>query len=125
MFLQYFCFSGVVIAVGVWSCFCGCGELFQVSSVNYNDLHQTCTTYGPRAKCGLWKLLIWPAQPQILFILLVTLIKTPCECVKRYQLLHLDMSKKICWPDLRFELCATDLQYQVKKLSCCKRFELV
>jgi len=27
-------------------------------------LDQACTTYGPRAKCGPWKLLIWPATPQ-------------------------------------------------------------
>jgi len=28
---------------------------------------QACTTYGPRAKCGPRKLLIWPAKPQIVF----------------------------------------------------------
>ncbi len=47
-------------------------------------LDQACTTYGPRTKCGPQKLLIWPAQSQIIYILLVTLIKTPFECVKRY-----------------------------------------
>ncbi len=47
-----------------------------------NTLSQACTTYGPRAKCGPQKFLIWPVQPQILFILLVTLIKSLFECVK-------------------------------------------
>jgi len=51
----------------------------------FSDLHgppdQACTTYGPRTKCGPRKLLIWPGKPQILFILLVSSIKTLFECV--------------------------------------------
>jgi len=47
-----------------------------------NTLIQACTTYGPRAKCGPRKLLIWPPNLQILFNLLFTLIKTPFEWVK-------------------------------------------
>jgi len=27
-----------------------------------DSLEQACTTYGPRAKCGPQKLLIWPAE---------------------------------------------------------------
>ncbi len=61
----------------------------------YDSLTQACTTYGPWAKCCPQKLLIWPAKPQILFILLFPLVKTPFERVKTYQLCHLDMSKKI------------------------------
>jgi len=57
-------------------------------------LSQACTTYGPRVKCGLWRLSIWPAKPRILFSLLVSLIKTPFEWVKTNQLWPLDMSKK-------------------------------
>ena len=63
-------------------------------------LEQACTTYGPRDKCGPQKLLIWPAKPQILFILLLSLAKTPYECVKTYQL----------WPSMRFELCNSALE---------------
>jgi len=37
----------------------------------YHHITQACTKYGPRAKCGPPKLLIWPANPQILFILLL------------------------------------------------------
>ncbi len=47
-----------------------------------NTLGQACTTYGPWAKCGPRKLLIWPAKPQILFILLLFWVKSPFECVK-------------------------------------------
>ncbi len=47
-------------------------------------LKQACTTYGLWAKCGPRRLLIWPAKPQILFILLLSLVKTPYECVKTY-----------------------------------------
>jgi hypothetical protein len=54
---------------------------------NYYSLKQACTTYGPR------KLLIWPANPQIWYILFVALIKTPFDCVKTYQLWPLDMWK--------------------------------
>jgi len=57
----------------------------------YFGLDQACTTYGPRAKCGPQKLLIWPAKPQILFILLLSHVKTPFECVKTYQLWPLNM----------------------------------
>jgi len=32
-------------------------------------------------------------------------VKTPLECVKTYQLWPLDVSKKIIWPAMRFELC--------------------
>jgi len=31
---------------------------------NPHCVEQACTTYGPRAKCGPQKLLIWPAKPQ-------------------------------------------------------------
>jgi len=63
-----------------------------LSSRNCADaLDQACTTYGPRAKCGPRKLLIWPAKPQILRSLLVSLIKTPFERVKTYQILPLDI----------------------------------
>jgi hypothetical protein len=72
-------------------------------------LIQACTTYGPRAKCGPRKLLIWPAILQILFILPLSLIKTPFECVKTYKIWPLDMSKKIFWHAVRFELCTPDL----------------
>ncbi len=75
--------------------------------VSYN-LDQACTTYGPRAKCGPRKLLIWPAKPQIVFSLLVSLIKTPFEWVNSYQLWPLDMSKKKLVP-MRFELCTSGL----------------
>ncbi len=34
----------------------------------YNPLDQACTTYGPWAKCGPQKLLIWLAKPKILLI---------------------------------------------------------
>jgi len=34
-----------------------------------NGLDQACTTYGPQAKCGPRKLLIWPVILQIFFIL--------------------------------------------------------
>jgi hypothetical protein len=57
-------------------------------------LEQASTTYGPRAKCGPRKLLIWPAKPQIVLILSVYLTKTRFECVKTYQLWPLNMSKK-------------------------------
>jgi len=74
-----------------------------------DPLDQACTTYGPRDICGPQKLLIWPAIPQILFILLLPLIKIPFECVKTYQLWPLDMSKKIFGPAVRFELCTPAL----------------
>jgi len=54
--------------------------------------NQACTTYSPR------KLLIWPEKPQILFILLPSLIKTLFERVTTYQLWPLDKGKKICGP---------------------------
>jgi len=63
-----------------------------------NSLHQACTTYGPRAKCGPGKLLIWPANPQILIILLLSLVKTPFECIKPYHLWPLYMSKNFFGP---------------------------
>jgi len=65
-------------------------------------VRQTCITYGPR------KLLIWPSKPHILFILLLSLKKTPFEWVKTY--LPLDMSKK-SWTAMRFELCTPDVRY--------------
>ncbi len=40
-------------------------------------LYQACTTYGPRAKCGPWELLIWPAKPKILLIYLTFSLKHP------------------------------------------------
>jgi len=46
---------------------------------------------------------------QILFILLVSLIKTPFECVKTYQIWPLDMSKKTFVPAMRFEFCTPGL----------------
>ncbi len=49
--------------------------------------------------------------PQFLFIWLVSLIKTPFECVKTYKLWPLDMSKRNFWPAVRFELCTPDLMY--------------
>jgi len=75
-----------------------------------NCLEQACTTYGPRAKCGPPRLLIWPTKPQILFSLLASLIKTPFECVKNDQLWPLDVSKKFIWPAMRFELCTPGLE---------------
>jgi len=75
---------------------------------------QACTTYGLQAKCGPRKLLIWPAKPQILFSLLVSLIKTPLEWVKTYQLWPLDMSKKNFWPAMIFELFTPTLIEQYK-----------
>ncbi len=42
----------------------------------YDPLKQTCTTYGPRAKCGLRKLSILPAKPKFLFVLLAFFMKT-------------------------------------------------
>jgi len=68
-------------------------KIYHVSS--RFGLEQACTTCGPRAKCGPQKLLVWPAKPQILFILFLFLLKTPCECVKTYQLWPLDKSKKL------------------------------
>jgi hypothetical protein len=70
----------------------------------YHYLTQACTKYGPRAKCGPPKLLIWPAKPQILFILPFPLIKTPFE----YQLWPWLCQKKF-GPAMRFELCTPDL----------------
>jgi len=61
-------------------------------------VQEACTTYGLRAKFGLLKLLIWPAKSQIFFILLVSLIKTPFECVKNITLWPLDKSKKMLDP---------------------------
>jgi len=58
---------------------------------------------GPR------KLFIWPAKPQILFILLPSLIKTLLEPITTYQLWPLAKAKKKLWPAMRFELCTPDL----------------
>ncbi len=69
-------------------------------------LVQACTPYGPRAKCGPQKHLIWPANPQILPL---SLIKTPFECVKTKQLWPLDEPKNYFWPAMRFELCTPAL----------------
>jgi hypothetical protein len=84
----------------------------------FHALSQACTTYGPRAKCGPRKLLIWPSKPQILFSLLVSLIKTPFEWIKTYQLWPLDMSKGIF--DIRFELC-TPARSQVSQTQSILR----
>jgi len=81
-------------------------------------LGQACTTYAPRAKCGPPWLLIWPTKPQILFSLLVSLIKTPFGCVKTYQLWPLDVSKSFIWPAMRFELCTPALECYT--LNVCK-----
>jgi len=48
--------------------------------VGVEGLRQACTTYGPRGKFGSWKLLIWPAKPQILFILLVSFSNNTRMC---------------------------------------------
>ncbi len=70
---------------------------------DYIGLDQTCTTCGPR------KLLMRPATPQILFILLLSLIKHPLKCVQTNELWPLDLSKKKFWPVMRFELCTPGL----------------
>jgi len=63
----------------------------------------------PAGQSGPRKLLIWPAKPHIVFILLVSLTKKypmnlskninfgPCIC------------PKIIWPTMRFELCTLAL----------------
>jgi len=50
-----------------------------------------CTTYGPRAKCGPRKLLIWPAKPQIVFMLPVYLTKHALNVWK-----HINFGLWIC-----------------------------
>ena len=44
---------------------------------NWHFLHQGCTTYGPRAKCGLRKLFIWPTEAKISSIQPVCLKNLP------------------------------------------------
>jgi len=44
-----------------------------------NALGLSCTTYGPRAKSGQGKLLMWPTSAKINCSLLVCLIETPLE----------------------------------------------
>ncbi len=88
---------------------------FQFLSI-IHSIDQACPTYGPRAKCGLQKLLFWPAKPQNLFILVLPLVKTPFECVKTYQLWPLDMSKKF-WPTMRFELCTPVIDVPIFRIE--------
>ncbi len=66
---------------------CACLTLMKLTA------EQACTTYGPQAKCGPRKLLIWPERPQFLFILLVYVIKTLFACLTTSLLWPLDMSK--------------------------------
>ena len=70
-------------------------------------IRQACTTYGPRAKCGPQKLLIWPAKSNILGFKLVFLINVPFEWVITY---HLGpWAWNFFWPAMRFELCTPDI----------------
>jgi len=60
---------------------------------------------------------MWPAEAFNLaretpnFVYFVSLIKTPIECVKTYQLWPFDMEKKtLFWPAMRFELCTPEVE---------------
>ena len=68
-------------------------------------LTQACTTYGPRAKCGPRKLLIWPAKLQILFVQLAFFLKPSFLCVTTCNIWPLNINKKNVWPAMRLELC--------------------
>ncbi len=74
-----------------------------------DTLGQGCTTYGPRVKCGPRRILIWPPKSIILFVMLVSLIKTHFKCIKTYQIWPLVMPKNFFWPAMIFELCTPAL----------------
>ena len=59
-------------------------EFIKIEAWSYRRGHgrqQTWKTYSPRAKCGPWKLLIWPAIPQIMRFQHVCFIETHFERV--------------------------------------------
>jgi len=78
-------------------------DFFSANTRNLDLVHlaQACTTYGPPAKLGPWKLLIWFAK--VLLILLLYFIKTPFECAK-ISILALGYVSNY-GPAMRFELC--------------------
>jgi hypothetical protein len=61
-------------------------------------LKQACTTYGPRAKCGLRKLFIWPAKPTIFAYLACLFPKNIIRKCKNMLVLALEHDKKISGP---------------------------
>ena len=66
--------------------------------VTYLLLDQACTTYGPRAKCGPRKHLIWPSHSRFLFFHLVYLTETPFERVKHIIFGPYTLEKEIFGP---------------------------
>ena len=66
---------------------------------------QACTTYGPRAKCGPHRLLIWPSKQKIFQIQLVDLVETPFEWKKYIDFAPRIFKNFVFWPATRFELC--------------------
>ncbi len=73
--------------------------------VNPYPLVQACTTYGPRARCG-------PRKSLIVFVRLVSLMKTPFECVKNINFGLLFCPKKICTA-MRYDMCTLVLKCHV------------